>query len=153
MLEGKVKNLDYKTIRYPGHAEKIRAFIDLGLASQKEITVGEAKVTPRAVWIKLLSELLPKSGPDVILLRVWLEGSKAGKKMRLSYEMLEKSDSKFSAMMKATAFPAAIIALFLARGEISQPGVLRQEEAVPLRKFVTELEARGLRIQTNLAEI
>lgn len=153
MLKGKVKELDYKTIRYPGHAEKIRAGIEMGFASQKEIVIGKVKVKPRAVWIKLLSELLPKNGPDVILLRVWLEGFKAERKMRLIYELVEKADSKFTAMMKATAFPASIITLLLARGEISQTGALRQEEAVPLKKFVAELEARGLRIQTKLEEI
>jgi lysine 6-dehydrogenase len=153
MLKGKVKNLDYKTIRYPGHAEKIRAGIEMGLASQKEIAIGKTKVAPRAVWIKLLSELLPKNGPDVILLRVWLEGFKAERKMRLIYELVEKADSKFTAMMKATAFPASVIALLLARGEISQTGALRQEEAVPLKKFIAELETRDLRIQTKLEEI
>ncbi|MCI0405157.1 MAG: saccharopine dehydrogenase NADP-binding domain-containing protein [candidate division Zixibacteria bacterium] len=153
LLKGKVKNLDYKTIRYPGHAEKIRTCIELGLASQKKIVIGKTKVTPRAVWIKLLSELLPKTGPDVILLRVWLDGFKAGRKMRLAYEMMEKADSKFTAMMKATALPASIIALFLARGEISRTGVLRQEKAVPLKKFIAELEARGLRVDSKLEEI
>lgn len=153
MLKGKVKNLDYKTVRYPGHAEKIRACVELGLASQKEIAIGNTKVKPRAFWLKLLSDLLPKTGPDVILARVWLDGVKAGKKMRLTYDMMEKADSKFTAMMKTTAFPASIIALLLARNEISQTGVLRQEEAVPLKKFIAELEARGLRIRSTFEEI
>jgi len=153
MLKGRVKELDYKTIRYPGHAEKIRAGIEMGLASQTEITIGKANVAPRAVWIKLLSELLPKTGPDVILLRVWLDGFKDGRKTRLTYEMMEKADSKFTAMMKATAFPASIISLLLARGEISQSGALRQEEAVPLQKFIAELETRGLRIQSKFEAI
>jgi lysine 6-dehydrogenase len=153
MLKGKVKELDYKTVRYPGHAEKIRSGIEMGLASQKEIAIGNTKVTPRAVWIKLLSELLPKTGPDVILLRVWLDGVKAGQRMRLIYDMVEKADSKFTAMMKATAYPASVIALLLARGEIPQTGALCQEEAVPLKKFIAELEARGLRIQTKLEAV
>ncbi|HXF49699.1 MAG TPA: saccharopine dehydrogenase C-terminal domain-containing protein [Verrucomicrobiae bacterium] len=153
MLKGKVKELDYKTIRYPGHTEIIRAAVEMGLASQKEIVIGKMKVTPRAVWIKLLSELLPKTGPDVVLLRVWLDGVKAGRKMRLIYELVERADSKFTAMMKATAFPASVITLLLARGEISQTGALRQEEAVPLKKFIAELEARGLRVQTKLEEV
>lgn len=153
MLKGKVEEMDYKTIRYPGHAEKIRAGIEMGLASQTEITIGKVKVAPRAVWIKLLSELLPKTGPDVILLRVWLDGFKDEKKTRLTYEMMEKADSKFTAMMKATAFPASIISLLLARGEISQSGALRQEEAVPFQKFIAELETRGLRIQSKFEAI
>jgi lysine 6-dehydrogenase len=146
-LAGKVKELDYKTIRYPGHCEKIRACVELGLASQKKIPLGKIKVAPRALWLKLLSDLLPKKGPDVILLRLWLEGTKDGRRTRLTYEMVEKSDAKFSAMMKATAFPASVIALMLAGGEIALTGALRQEEAVPVRKFLAELENRGIQIR------
>jgi len=153
LLQGKVKNLDYKTIRYPGHCQKMRAFFELGLASQKEMAVGKARVTPRAVWMKLLSNVLPKTGPDAVLIRIWLDGFKAGKKMRLTYEMIDQADPKFTAMMKTTAFPASIIALLLARKEIPQTGVLRQEEAVPKQKFIAELEARGLHIDSKLEEI
>ncbi len=153
LLKGKVKNLDYKTIRYPGHCEKMRAFYELGLASQKEVAVGKIMVTPRAVWMKLLSNILPKTGPDAVLIRIRLEGFKAGRKMRLTYEMIEKADAKFTAMMKTTAFPASIIALFLARKEISKTGVLRQEETVPAQKLIAELETRGLRIQSRLEEV
>lgn len=153
LLKAKVKNLDYKTIRYPGHCEKMRAFAELGLASQKEMVVGKTKVTPRAVWMKLLSDLLPKKGPDAVLIRVWLEGMKTGKRMRLTYELIEKADQKFTAMMKTTSFPASIIALFLARKEISETGALRQEEVVPVQKFLSELEARGIQIQSKFEEI
>ena len=153
LLKGKVKHLDYKTIRYPGHAEKIRACIELGLASEKEIIIGKVKVTPRALWLKLLSEVLPKTGPDVILVRIWLDGLKAGKKMRLTYEMIEKADLKFTAMMKSTAFPASIITLLLARKEIPHTGVLLQEVVVPLQKFIAGLEARDLHLQSKFEEI
>ncbi|MGH8003857.1 MAG: saccharopine dehydrogenase C-terminal domain-containing protein [Limisphaerales bacterium] len=85
--------------------------------------------------------------------RIWLDGMKAGKQIRLTYEIIEKADSKFTAMMKTIAFPVSIIALFLAHKEIPQTGALRQEEAVPLQKFIAELETRGLRIQSKLEEI
>ncbi|MGH8004838.1 MAG: hypothetical protein ACRECJ_08960 [Limisphaerales bacterium] len=67
LLKRKVKNLDCKTIHYPEHAEKIRACIELGPASQKVIALGKVKVTPRAVWLKLLSNAFPKTGRHVVL--------------------------------------------------------------------------------------
>lgn len=153
LLKGKVKNLDYKTVRYPGHAAKIRACVELGLASQKTLQIGKAKISPRSVWVKLLSNLLPKTGPDVVLLRVWLDGPKNGKRRRQTYELIEKADPKFSAMMKTTAFPASIIVLLLARGEISVTGALRQEEVVPLQKFLTELQSRALHVESRLEDL
>ena len=152
LLKGKVRNLDYKTIRYPGHCEKMKAFVELGLASQKEISFGKANVTPRAVWMKLLSDVLPKTGPDAVLIRIRLDGFKTGRNMRFTYELIERSDSKFTAMMKTTAFPASIMALLLARKEILRTGFLRQEEAVPVQQFIAELEARGLCIQSKFEE-
>lgn len=153
LLQGKVRNLDYKTIRFPGHGQKMRAFYELGLASQKEISVGKVKFTPRSVWMKLLSAVLPKSGPDAVLIRLWLEGLRGGRKLRRTYEMIEKADARFTAMMKTTGFPAAVITLLLARKEISPTGVLRQEESVPLQKFIAELESRGLHLESKLEDL
>jgi lysine 6-dehydrogenase len=48
---GKVlKNIDYKTIRYPGHCEKIRAMIGLGFADDDKIEVDGIRVSPRSVF-------------------------------------------------------------------------------------------------------
>ncbi|MGI9034653.1 MAG: saccharopine dehydrogenase C-terminal domain-containing protein, partial [Pyrinomonadaceae bacterium] len=44
---GKVKELDYKTIRYAGHCEKFKTLIDLGLCSSEKITADYVKVSPR----------------------------------------------------------------------------------------------------------
>src|ERR671929_171339 len=44
---GRVAELDYKTIRYPGHCERFKLLIDLGLASSEAVEVGGARVMPR----------------------------------------------------------------------------------------------------------
>src|SRR5215204_2681218 len=43
---GKIKELDYKTIRYAGHCERFKTMIDLGLCSSEEIPVEHAKIAP-----------------------------------------------------------------------------------------------------------
>ncbi|HEX9960920.1 MAG TPA: saccharopine dehydrogenase C-terminal domain-containing protein, partial [Pyrinomonadaceae bacterium] len=53
---GKIRELDYKTIRYAGHCDKFKAMIDLGLCSSEEIPVDYAKVTPRKVFAGLLQK-------------------------------------------------------------------------------------------------
>ncbi|MCA1589043.1 MAG: saccharopine dehydrogenase NADP-binding domain-containing protein, partial [Acidobacteria bacterium] len=64
---GKVRELDYKTIRYAGHCEKFKTMIDLGLCSGEEIVVDNQKTTPRKVLGKLLQRYLPADGPDYVL--------------------------------------------------------------------------------------
>jgi lysine 6-dehydrogenase len=49
----KVRDLDYKTIRYAGHCDKFKTMIDLGLCSSDEVVVDFQNVTPRKVFAKL----------------------------------------------------------------------------------------------------
>ena len=46
---GRVRELDYKTIRYPGHCERFKLLIDLGLCASDEVEVDGSRVTPRRV--------------------------------------------------------------------------------------------------------
>ena len=63
---GKIRELDYKTIRYAGHCEKFKTMIDLGLCSSEEIVLSEPgavatrflKITPRKVFGELLQKHL-----------------------------------------------------------------------------------------------
>src|SRR5437867_6006720 len=50
---GKIRELDYKTIRYAGHCEKFKTMIELGLCSSEEIVVDYQKVTPRKIFGEL----------------------------------------------------------------------------------------------------
>jgi len=76
-FSGKIKELDYKTIRYAGHCDKFKTMIDLGLCSSDEILVDYQKVTPRKVFGQLLQQHLPADGPDYVLVRLDFVGTKA----------------------------------------------------------------------------
>ncbi|MGZ7040002.1 MAG: saccharopine dehydrogenase family protein, partial [Thermoanaerobaculia bacterium] len=144
---GKVQELDYKTIRFPGHCEKFKAMIDLGLCSSKPILVDGMQVTPRRVLGELLVRHLPHDEPDVVLVRVEFVGD--GK--RLSYDIIDYADSKtgLSAMMRTTAFPASIVALMMARGQTEKKGALPQERCIPAELFMKELAARKIRVEES----
>src|SRR5688572_8963162 len=87
---GKIRELDYKTIRYAGHCEKFRTMIDLGLCSSEEMVVDYAKVTPRKVFGDLLQKHLPADGPDYVLVRLDFVGKKNGIAERLRYDLVDK---------------------------------------------------------------
>lgn len=157
---GRVRQLDYKTIRYPGHCERFRLLIDLGLASSEELELdGGVRVSPRRVLGQLLTRRLPADEPDVVLIRLEFVGAMRDDddddaeratttKRTLRYDILDRFDERtgLSAMQRTTAFPASVIAQMMARGETSEKGAVPQERCVPARAFVEELARRNIRI-------
>jgi lysine 6-dehydrogenase len=145
---GKIRELDYKTIRYAGHCEKFKTMIDLGLCSSEEIVVDYAKATPRKVFGDLLQKHLPADGPDYVLVRLDFVGEKNGETKKLRYDIVDKQDEAtgLSAMMRTTAFPASIIAQMMASGDVLERGSTPQEKAIDPEKFVAELERRKINI-------
>jgi lysine 6-dehydrogenase len=145
---GKIRELDYKTIRYAGHCEKFKTMIDLGLCSSDEILIDFQKVAPRKVFGDLLQKHLPADGPDYVLVRLDFVGKKAGGLSRLRYDIVDKLDQStgLSAMMRTTAFPASIVAQMMARGDVLTHGATPQEKAIDPDKFVAELERRKIKL-------
>ncbi|MGD9588391.1 MAG: saccharopine dehydrogenase family protein [Pyrinomonadaceae bacterium] len=156
---GKLRELDYKTIRYAGHCEKFKTMIDLGLCSSEELMVDFQKVTPRKVFGELLQKHLPADGPDYVLVRLEFVGTRKAETRpvgsvaqngldRLRYDIVDRQDETtgLSAMMRTTAFPASIIAQMMAKGDVLMRGATPQEKAIDPDKFVAELERRDISI-------
>jgi lysine 6-dehydrogenase len=147
---GRVRNLDYKTIRYPGHCAKFKAMIDLGLCSSDPVDVGGTRVVPRRLFGDLLVRHLPHDEPDVVLVRVEVSGG--GKTLR--YDIIDRHDpaTGLSAMMRTTAFPATIVALMMARGQTTSRGALPQERCIPPELFLQELAKRKIRVVEGMRD-
>lgn len=148
---GKVRDLDYKTIRFAGHCEKFKMMIDLGLCSSEEVLVDFQKVKPRKLFAELLTRHLPADGPDYVLVRVEVAGKKDGVSKKVRYDIVDKLDEAtgLSAMMRTTAFPASIIAQMMASGDVLMRGATPQENAIDSAKFVDELARRNINIKTT----
>ncbi|MCC6525246.1 MAG: saccharopine dehydrogenase NADP-binding domain-containing protein [Polyangiaceae bacterium] len=143
-LAGKVRDLDYKTIRYPGHCAAFAAMHALGLLSETPVD----GVSPRALTEKLILRHLSDDDTDVALVRVTVTGLRDGRRGRLVFEIVDRhsDETGHSAMARTTAYPAAAIAHMLATGAIDKRGVLPGELAVPLAAFVAAVRARGIEI-------
>lgn len=149
--EGKIENLDYKTIRYPGHCQLFKTMLDIGLASWQPVAIGNMQVPPRDVLKAVLDKNLNFGGPDLVLVRIMIEGEKEGRLKTIVYEIVDRQDSKtgLTAMMRTTAFPAAIIAWMAAAGQISVKGVKPQEVAVTPALFLPQLKKRGITLSVK----
>jgi lysine 6-dehydrogenase len=151
---GKIANLDYKTIRYRGHRDKIKLLFDLGLADSQPFRKG-SDLSAREVLEAKLSESLPKDQKDAILLRARGEGIYKGTLATVTYQMIDTYDSQtgLTAMMRTTAFPATVLMGLIGSGEIKERGALTQEHFVPAQKIIDGLTQRGIKIKRHVIRI
>jgi lysine 6-dehydrogenase len=150
--EGKIPAMEYKTLRYPGHAaimENIRA---LGLLDTEPVEVKGVKIAPRDAFIAVVQPKLTKpKGRDLVALRVVVSGTKNGAKATRSYELVDRYDEKHgvSAMMRTTGYSLSITGLMQVRGQIKPPGVHTPDECVPATAYIAELRKRGIDIKES----
>jgi lysine 6-dehydrogenase len=154
ILDGRVQNLDYKTIRYKGHCEKFKTLLELGFATSEPMMVGGSVKTNREFFADLLRKKLDFGDKDVVLARATITGHTKNARKSLAYEFVDYYDdaTKMTAMMRATAFPTSIIAQMLAHGAITARGVLPPETCVPGRMMILELGKRNLKITKTVTE-
>jgi len=126
-----VPNMKEKTLRYPGHIEKMALLRESGFFGTEPIEVGGVTVRPVDVTAKLLFPMW-KLGPgeaDVTVLRVLVEGTKDGRRVRYAYDLLDERDAKTSvhSMARTTGYTATAAIRLLARGIYREPGVVAPE--------------------------
>ncbi len=155
LLDGKVKNLDYKTIRYKGHCEKFKTLLDLGFATSEPMMVGGSVKTNREFFADLLRKKLDYGNKDVVLARATIAGRTKTAEKTLVYEFVDYYDdvAKMTAMMRSTAFPTSITAQMLANGTITERGVLVPEVCVPGKLMIEELGKRNVKITKKVTEV
>ncbi|MFC7063581.1 saccharopine dehydrogenase family protein [Halobacillus seohaensis] len=144
----KVDTLEYKTIRYPGHAEKMKLLVDLKLTrNDYEVDVNGVKVKPRDVLLKTLDPIVDlKDKDDVVLLRVCVGGIKDKKNTTYQYEMVTYKDRKnqVTAMARATANTISVVAQMIGGQSITKRGVYPPEKIVPGDLYIAEMAKRGV---------
>ncbi len=126
--EGKIPSMEYKTLRYPGHAHIMEAIRDLGLLSLDPIDVKGTKVVPRDVMVATIGPKLRKpEGRDLVALRVIVAGTKNGAPRTLSWELIDRYDEHhgISAMMRTTGYSLSITGQMQVQGEIGPPACTR----------------------------
>jgi lysine 6-dehydrogenase len=162
-FEGAVAECFEKTLRYPGHFDLLCELKQLGLFSSEKMKFGKVEISPRTVMSKIFEGKFAGKAPDVCILRVeaheavrepgvrGLLGDHAQGRIA-SYTMVDHYDPEtgMSAMMRTTAFPAAIVLQMLASGAITKRGAILQERDVPAELFLKEMSERGIKIEFKM---
>jgi lysine 6-dehydrogenase len=145
--------MEYKTLRYPGHAKIMEAIRDLGLIDSAPIQVNGTKIAPRAVAVAAMGPRLTKpNGRDLVALRVVVEGTRGGKPITHTFELVDRFDEQrgISAMERTTGYSLAITGLMQAEGAITPEGVHTPDECVPGERYVAALARRGIQIRESV---
>lgn len=146
-----------KTLRYPGHIELMRVLRETGLFGKDEIEVGGVRVRPLDVTSALM---FPKwtyeeGEEDLTVMRIIVEGPRAGRRTRLTWDLLDFYDkeSRATSMARTTALPCAIMARMIADETVSARGVLPPELIGPDERIVSrmlqELQSRNVHYTFN----
>ncbi|HEU4565323.1 MAG TPA: saccharopine dehydrogenase C-terminal domain-containing protein [Gemmatimonadaceae bacterium] len=147
--EGKIPTMEYKTLRYPGHAHIMEAIRELGLLELEPVDVKGVKVVPRDAFISIVGPRLRKpKGKDLVALRVICEGTKGGRPTKIGWELVDRMDEAkgISAMMRTTGYSLSITGQMQAKKVIT-PGVHTPDEGVPAKPYIAELAKRGVEIR------
>lgn len=145
--EGQIPTMEYKTLRYPGHAHIMEAIRDLGLLDADPIDVKGTKISPRDVAVATMApHLLKPKGRDLVALRVIVDGTKAGRPVTHTFQLVDRHDEHrgISAMERTTGYSLSITGQLQAEGAITPPGVHTPDECVPGDRYIAELAKRGI---------
>lgn len=152
--EGNIPEMEYKTLRYPGHAKIMEAIRELGLIDDTPVEVKGTKVAPRDVAIAQMQPRLFKAdSPDLVALRVVVKGEKGGKPQTHTFELVDRYDAQhgISAMMRTTGYSLSITGQLQAQGLVTPAGVHTPDECIPGETYVTELGKRGILIHQTVS--
>jgi saccharopine dehydrogenase-like NADP-dependent oxidoreductase len=142
-----------KTLRYPGHVEKVRLLKTLGFFEEKPVQIGRIAVSPREVTARLFErELKKKDVRDIVVMCIQVTGKQKGKIVRFVYYVFESFDRKLhvTAMARTTAYTTSAATQLMAKGMIAEKGVIPPETLGMNEKLYEEF-TRILRVHKVIA--
>ena len=142
-----------KTIRWPGHWQGVQVLRECSMLDLQPIEIRDLKIAPREFLLAVIEpKLRPLAGDtDVCVMWNTVVGIRNGKQTKIAYYLWDEADTrnKISAMARVTGFSAAIGALFIGRGMITNKGIVPPEDGIKgetYEAFMGELEKRDIRV-------
>lgn len=120
-------NMKEKTLRYPGHIEKMAALRATGFFSQDPIEIEGKKIRPIDFTAKLLFPKwkLNDGEADFTVMKVIVEGKKDGKQLRYTYDLFDRYDTgtKIHSMARTTGYTATVALRMIKEGIYTRKGI------------------------------
>lgn len=147
-------NMKEKTLRYPGHIEKMKVFREAGFFDDVNINIGGDNMNPRKLTEKLFAKHwnLPKDEDEFTVMQVEVIGKTKGLTRRIVWDLYDQTDpvTRDTSMARTTGLPAVAMARMLADYRFTQAGVWPLEELGRRNTYgddiVSFLRSRGVSI-------
>jgi len=124
-------NMVEKTMRYPGHAVRMRILRDAGFFSTQEIQAASGAVVPRDLTEALLFHAwrYEDGEPDLTVMRIVVEGTREGKSVRHTFNLLDyyNTDTETSSMARTTGYTCTAMVNLIVKGLWTEPGLAPPE--------------------------
>ncbi len=141
-----------KTLRWPGHADRIRVLRDSGFFDPEPRRIGQCTISPLDLATTLLFDAwrYPPDEADMTVMRVVVDGTDERGGVRHTYHLLDRHDSASdtSSMARTTGYTATALTRLVLDGRFRQPGVWAPETVAAqggaLGHVRGYLEARGV---------
>lgn len=149
-----LKTYEHKTIRHPGHAEKMQLLKDLHL-TRDDYSVflsRTSKVKPKSFFLKIAGiHLSLRDEPDAVLLKIHMLGKQQNETLAKTIELIciKEEDIATYATAYVIGSTLSIVAQMLIDGTIAAKGVYPPEKIVPSELFVQEMKKRKVSIQID----
>jgi len=145
-------NMKEKTLRYPGHIEKMAVLRETGFFNKEEIDIKGIKISPLEFTSKLLFPKwqLKEGESDITVMKVIVEGTKDGEKLRYTYDLFDRLDKETNthSMARTTGYTATMAIRMLAKGLYEEKGISPPEfigRKPECARFILKgLEDRGI---------
>jgi lysine 6-dehydrogenase len=116
-----------KTLRYPGHIEKMRMLRETGLLSKTPIELNGMPVVPLELTCKLLFPhwQMQEGEADFTVMRVTVEGLEGGRPRTYTYDLLDHYDPKSgtTSMARTTGYTCTAVVRAVAQGRYTRKGI------------------------------
>jgi lysine 6-dehydrogenase len=150
-----------KTLRYPGHAEKIGLLRETGFLSDAPIDVDGHDIRPIDLSTALLFPIweLKEGEEDLTVMRIEVEGTAQDQRTRYTYDLLDRYDpvTRTTSMARTTGYTATMTVRLLASGRWDQPGIVPPEfigrDPKSVEFILAGLRERGIEYRETVATI
>jgi saccharopine dehydrogenase-like NADP-dependent oxidoreductase len=149
-----IPNMVEKTLRYPGHAQLIKALSQSGFFSKEPLTEISNYIRPLDVTVNLLEKqwsLDPKE-PEFTVMRIEIEGEENGKASRYIYDLYDEYDltSDTTSMARCTGYTCTAAANLILNKQYTEQGIIPPEaigrEPARYQFIVDYLQSRGINL-------
>jgi lysine 6-dehydrogenase len=126
-----VPDMVEKTLRYPGHAERMRLLRETGFFGEAPIATPAGEVRPIDVTAQLLFDAwrFAPGEADLTVMRIIVEGVEGGGRVRHSYDLLDRYDAATDtqSMARTTGYTCTAAVRLLASGRYDRAGITPPE--------------------------